>query len=118
MPYEIKGTMETKLSNPVELKLLKHFKAGAKRSKCELEFEIDSDFGLPGAITVTNKYDKEIFVEGFCIEGVVDIVCNSWIQPEKIDPEERIFFSNKVIFIAPIIHIIYFNTLLKALCMM
>ncbi|KAL9321209.1 hypothetical protein ACSQ67_013048 [Phaseolus vulgaris] len=88
-------TMETKLSNPVELKLLKHFKAGAKRSKCELEFEIDSDFGLPGAITVTNKYDKEIFVEGFCIEGVVDIVCNSWIQPEKIDPEERIFFSNK-----------------------
>ncbi|XP_017434832.2 linoleate 13S-lipoxygenase 3-1, chloroplastic [Vigna angularis] len=89
------GTMETKLSNPVELEFLKQFKVGAESSTYKVEFEIDSDFGFPGAITVTNKYDKEIFLEGFSIEGVADIVCNSWVQPEKIHPEDRVFFSNK-----------------------
>ncbi|XP_027932988.1 lipoxygenase 4, chloroplastic-like [Vigna unguiculata] len=88
-------TMETTLSNPVEFELLKQFKVRAERTTYKVEFEIDSDFGFPGAITVTNKYDNEIFLEGFSIEGVVDIVCNSWVQPEKIHPEERIFFSNK-----------------------
>lgn len=57
--------METKLSNPVELEMLKQFKVGAESSTYKVEFEIDSDFGFPGAITVTNKYDKEIFLEGF-----------------------------------------------------
>ncbi|KAG4971477.1 hypothetical protein JHK85_037898 [Glycine max] len=88
-------TMEPKLSNPVELEWLKCYKVGAERSTYKVEFEIDSDFGFPVAITVTNKYDKEIFLEGFSIEGVVDIACNSWIQPEKVHPEERVFFSNK-----------------------
>ncbi|WVY93562.1 hypothetical protein V8G54_032650 [Vigna mungo] len=88
-------TMQTKLSNPVELELLKQFKVGVESSTYKVEFEIDSDFGFPGAITVTNKYDKEIFLGDFSIEGVVDIVCNSWVQPEKIHPEERIFFTNK-----------------------
>lgn len=97
MPYEIVGTMEPKLSNPVALNWLKHFNVGDERSTYKVEFEIDSDLGFSGAITVTNKYDKEIFLEGFSIEGVVDIACNSWIQPEKVHPEERVFFSNKVI---------------------
>ncbi|TKY71700.1 Linoleate 13S-lipoxygenase 3-1 [Spatholobus suberectus] len=88
-------TMEPKLSNRVVLDLLKHFKVGEERSTYKVEFEIDSNFGFPGAITVTNKYNKEIFLEGISIEGVVDIACNSWVQPEKDHPEERIFFSNK-----------------------
>ncbi|KAL2341891.1 hypothetical protein Fmac_009831 [Flemingia macrophylla] len=88
-------TTETKLSNPVVFDWLKHFKIGAERSTCKVEFEIDSNFGFPGAVIVTNKYDKEIFLEGFSIEGVVDIACNSWVQPDKVHPEARIFFSNK-----------------------
>lgn len=98
MPYKIEGTMEPKLSNLAVLDWLKdfNFKVGAERSTYEVEFEIDSNFGLPGAITVTNKYDQEIFLEGIAIEGVVDITCNSWVQPEKVHPERRIFFSNKV----------------------
>lgn len=89
--------MEPKLSNRVVLHWLKQFEVGTERSTYKVEFEIDSDFGLPGAINVTNKYNKEIFLEGFSIEGVVDIVCNSWVQPEKVHPDKRIFFSNKVI---------------------
>ncbi|CAJ1961682.1 unnamed protein product [Sphenostylis stenocarpa] len=88
-------TRESKLSNPVELELLKRFKVGEESSTYKVEFEIDSDFGFPGAVTVTNKYDKEIFLEGFSLEGFVNITCNSWVQPQKIHPEERIFFSNK-----------------------
>ncbi|XP_061375574.1 lipoxygenase 4, chloroplastic-like [Gastrolobium bilobum] len=88
-------TMEPKLSNKAVLEWLKYYKVGAERSTYKVEFEIDSNFGFPGAITVTNKYDKEIFLEGFSIEGVMDIACNSWVQPEKIHPEKRIFFSNK-----------------------
>lgn len=85
-------TMKPKLSNRVVLDWLKQFKIGAERSTCKVEFEIDSDFGFPGAIIVTNKYNKEIFLEGFSIEGAVDIACKSWVQPDK----DRIFFSSKV----------------------
>lgn len=90
--------MESKLSNLAVLDWLKDFNVGAERSTYKVEFEIDSNFGFPGAIIVTNKYDKEIFLEGFSIEGIMDIPCNSWVQPEKDHPvEKRIFFSNKVI---------------------
>ncbi|KAJ1381888.1 PLAT/LH2 domain [Sesbania bispinosa] len=89
-------TLEPKLSNEVAvLDWLKHQKVGAERSTYKIEFEIDSNFGFPGAILVTNKYDKEIFLEGFSIEGVMDITCNSWVQPENVHPEKRIFFSNR-----------------------
>ncbi|KAK7412346.1 hypothetical protein VNO78_03801 [Psophocarpus tetragonolobus] len=91
-------TMEPKLSKRVVLDLFKHSKVNGydyERSTYKVDFEIDSDFGFPGAITVINKYDQEIFLEGLSIEGVVDIACNSWIQPEKVHPEERIFFTNK-----------------------
>lgn len=89
--------MEPKLSNRAVLDWLKDFKVGAERSTYKVEFEIDSNFGLPGAITVTNKYDEEFFLESVSIEGVVDIACNSWVQPEKVHLEKRIFFSNKVL---------------------
>lgn len=89
--------METKVSKPAVLDWWKHLKViEAERSTHRIEFEIDSNFGFPGAIIVTNKYEKEIFLEGFSIEGVVDIACNSWVQPEKVHLEKRIFFSNKV----------------------
>ncbi|KAJ1381887.1 PLAT/LH2 domain [Sesbania bispinosa] len=90
-------TLEPKLSNQAVLDWMKHLKVGAEteRSTYKIEFEIDSNFGLPGAILVTNKYDKEIYLECFSIEGVMDITCNSWVQPEKVPPEKRFFFSNK-----------------------
>jgi lipoxygenase len=70
---------------------------GDERSTYKVEFMVDSDFGVPGAITVVNKYQKEFFLESINIEGVVQFVCNSWVQPEKVNANKRIFFSNKVI---------------------
>ncbi|KAL5157300.1 Lipoxygenase 4, chloroplastic [Glycine soja] len=91
-------TMEPKLSNPVALNWLKHFNVGDERSTYKVEFEIDSDLGFSGAITVTNKYDKEIFLEGFSIEGACCGYCLQFLDSTlKVHPEERIFFSNKQI---------------------
>ncbi|WVZ25533.1 hypothetical protein V8G54_004077 [Vigna mungo] len=46
------------------------------------EFIVDSNFGEPGAITVTNKHQKEFFLESITIEGFatgpVHFPCNSW----------------------------------------
>ncbi|XP_014516440.1 linoleate 13S-lipoxygenase 3-1, chloroplastic [Vigna radiata var. radiata] len=63
------------------------------------EFIVDSNFGEPGAITVTNKHQKEFFLESITIEGFatgpVHFPCNSWVQARKDHPGKRIFFSNK-----------------------
>ena len=69
---------------------------GAESSSYKVEFIVDSDFGVPGAITVSNKYQKEFFLESITIEGVVQFVCNSWVQAEMVNAKKRIFFSNKV----------------------
>ena len=70
---------------------------GAERNTYKVEFIVDSDFGVPGAITVSNNYRREFFLESITIEGVVQFVCNSWIQAEMVNAKKRIFFSNMVI---------------------
>nr|GMD33718.1 linoleate 13S-lipoxygenase 3-1, chloroplastic-like [Ipomoea batatas] len=63
------------------------------------EFVVDSNFGVPGAITVTNKHQQEFFLESITIEGfacgAVHFPCNSWVQSKKNHPDSRIFFSNQ-----------------------
>ncbi|OMO76434.1 Lipoxygenase [Corchorus capsularis] len=61
----------------------------------EVQFVVDANFGVPGAILVTNKNQKEFYLESISIEGLVHFKCQSWVQPEKLHPEKRIFFSNK-----------------------
>lgn len=90
------GTKQANLSNEATLELSKINKTEGKQVSYKLEFQVDSNFGVPGAITVINKYQKELFLESVTIEGVVQFVCDSWVQPDKIHPEKRIFFSNKV----------------------
>ncbi|XP_054777049.1 lipoxygenase 3, chloroplastic-like [Prosopis cineraria] len=89
-------TMEPKVSKNAVLECMKDVKVGNPRTTYKVEFEIDSGFGLPGAITVLNKYEKELFLEDIVIEGIFHFPCNSWVQPEKLHPEKRIFFTNKV----------------------
>ncbi|KAG4976050.1 hypothetical protein JHK86_035524 [Glycine max] len=66
----------------------------AERVNYTTEFIVDSNFGVPGAITVTNKHQREFFLESITIEGFISAAvhfpCKSWVQGE------RIFFSNKV----------------------
>ncbi|WOL02641.1 putative lipoxygenase 6 [Canna indica] len=66
------------------------------------EFEVDADFGEPGAITVINRHQKEFFLESIVIQeeegitrGPIHFSCNSWVQSTKDLPGKRIFFSNK-----------------------
>lgn len=63
------------------------------------EFVVDSNFGVPGAITVANKHQQEFFLESMTIEGFacgpVHFSCNSWVQSRKDHPGKRIFFSNQ-----------------------
>ncbi|KAL2555030.1 Lipoxygenase 3 [Forsythia ovata] len=63
------------------------------------EFVVDSNFGIPGAITVINKHQQEFFLESITIEGFacgpVHFSCNSWVQSRKDHPGKRMFFSNQ-----------------------
>ncbi|XP_031262038.1 linoleate 13S-lipoxygenase 3-1, chloroplastic-like [Pistacia vera] len=71
----------------------------AERVHYTADFTLDSDFGMPGAITVTNKHQKEFFLETITIEGFacgpVHFHCNSWVQSNKDHPGKRIFFTNQ-----------------------
>uniref|UniRef100_A0A7N2LN51 Lipoxygenase n=1 Tax=Quercus lobata TaxID=97700 RepID=A0A7N2LN51_QUELO len=88
--------MEPKMSKEATLDWSKKKPTiGAERNTYKVEFIVDSDFGVPGAITVSNKYRREFFLESITIEGVVQFVCNSWIQAEMVNAKKRIFFSNK-----------------------
>lgn len=93
--------MKPKLSNEAILDWSKDLNLnliflGAEKSSYEVKFEVDPKFGMPGAITVSNKYEEELYLDSINIEGVVHIACNSWIQPDKDSSEKRIFFSTKV----------------------
>eukprot|EP01018_Ginkgo_biloba_P004876 Gb_16198 [translate_table: standard] len=71
----------------------------AEKVEYTADFTISSDFGLPGAIMVTNQHQKEFFLETVVLEGFlggpVYFPCNSWVHSKKDNPEKRIFFSNK-----------------------
>lgn len=95
-------TKKEKKSREAVLKdWLKKSNLKAERVVYTAEFTVDSSFGVPGAITVSNKHQKEFFLESIVVEGFacgpVHFVCNSWVQSRKDHPGKRIFFVNKVI---------------------
>jgi len=61
-----------------------------------VEFIVDPNFGVPGAITVANCYDNELFLESINIVQNISFTCKSWVQPNRLYPDKRIFFVNKV----------------------
>ncbi|XP_058078910.1 linoleate 13S-lipoxygenase 3-1, chloroplastic-like [Magnolia sinica] len=89
---------KAKVSQAVLKDWLQKANLRAERVKYTAEFTVDSSFGVPGAITVSNKHQKEFFLESIVIEGFacgpVHFVCNSWVQSRKDHPVKRIFFSN------------------------
>jgi lipoxygenase len=92
---------EPKRSKPAALRdWSKKSNLKAERVHYTAEFTVDSNFGVPGAITVSNKHQQEFFMESITIEGFacgpVHFPCNSWIQSKKDHPGKRILFSNKV----------------------
>ncbi|XP_021716538.1 linoleate 13S-lipoxygenase 3-1, chloroplastic-like isoform X1 [Chenopodium quinoa] len=77
----------------------KKSKLKAERVNYLAEFVVDSNFGLPGAILITNNHQQEFFLESITIEGFasgpVHFPCNSWVQSFKDIQTKRIFFHNK-----------------------
>lgn len=69
---------------------------GRRISTYKVEFLVDPDFGVPGAVTVVNGCDSEFFLETIDVAQSIHFACKSWVQPNKLDPEKRIFFINKV----------------------
>ncbi|GMH03811.1 hypothetical protein Nepgr_005650 [Nepenthes gracilis] len=73
----------------------------SERVNYTAEFIVDSNFGMPGAISLTNNHQQEFFVENITLEGFasgpVHFPCNSWVQSKKDLPGNgmRIFFFNK-----------------------
>ncbi|XP_075489809.1 LOW QUALITY PROTEIN: linoleate 13S-lipoxygenase 3-1, chloroplastic-like [Primulina tabacum] len=63
------------------------------------EFVVDSNFGTPGAILVSNKHQQEFFLESITVEGFprgpLHFPCDSWVQSNKHHPGKRVFFSNQ-----------------------
>eukprot|EP00262_Sarcandra_glabra_P002534 TRINITY_DN12927_c0_g1_i1.p1 TRINITY_DN12927_c0_g1~~TRINITY_DN12927_c0_g1_i1.p1 ORF type:complete len:911 (+),score=107.01 TRINITY_DN12927_c0_g1_i1:281-3013(+) len=93
-------TKSAKKSREAVLKdWLKKSNVKAERVVYTAEFAVNSSFGVPGAITISNKHQKEFFLESIVVEGFacgpVHFVCNSWVQSSKDHPGKRIFFSNK-----------------------
>ena len=97
----IEETKAPRKSNEAVLKdWSKKSNVKAERVNYTAEFMLNSNFGVPGAITVSNNHQMEFFLETITIEGFafspVHFPCNSWVQSRKDHPEKRIFFSNKV----------------------
>ncbi|GAB2293257.1 hypothetical protein Dimus_027462 [Dionaea muscipula] len=73
----------------------------SERINYTAEFVVNSNFGVPGAILVTNKHRQEFFLESITLEGFacgpIHFPCNSWVQSKKDLPGngKRIFFFNK-----------------------
>ncbi|CAM8937158.1 unnamed protein product [Rhodiola kirilowii] len=65
----------------------------------KIEFLADTNFGVPGAILVSNKHQQEFFLDSITIEGFycgpIHFPCNSWVQSQQDHPKKRNFFSNK-----------------------
>jgi len=45
---------------------------------------------------VANCYDNEFFLESINIVQNISFTCKSWVQPNRLYPDKRIFFVNKV----------------------
>ncbi|TVU45522.1 hypothetical protein EJB05_05011 [Eragrostis curvula] len=64
-----------------------------------VSFEWDESQGIPGAVLVKNHRSEEVFLKSLTLEGVpgkgtVVFIANSWIYPNNLYAQDRIFFAN------------------------
>ncbi|OMO89323.1 Lipoxygenase [Corchorus capsularis] len=72
----------------------------AKESWFAVSFDLDEEFGTPGAIVIRNNQASEFYLKNITLDdvngaGQIHFVCNSWIYPDNRYKKPRIFFSNK-----------------------
>ncbi|XP_070011926.1 linoleate 9S-lipoxygenase 5 isoform X2 [Nicotiana tabacum] len=71
---------------------------GNRGFQYELTFEVDRDFGLPGAFVIWNQHKHKFFLQSMSLQvtfrQMVHFECKSWIYPNHLTQKARIFFSN------------------------
>ncbi|XP_004510414.1 seed linoleate 9S-lipoxygenase [Cicer arietinum] len=72
---------------------------GARQDAFSINFEWDTDFGIPGAFYIRNYTQAEFFLVSVTLEDIpnretVQFVCNSWVYNFKNYKKDRIFFTN------------------------
>ncbi|XP_038714172.1 probable linoleate 9S-lipoxygenase 7 isoform X2 [Tripterygium wilfordii] len=81
---------------------LKHGKSSKhdsmKITKYKIAFHVDQDFGIPGALLITNQHKHKFFLKSASLEvfdnQTIHFDCRSWVYPFKQTKADRIFFSN------------------------
>lgn len=90
-----KGTLSEKAE-------LKHGKSkdenGTKTTTYRIKFQVESDFGIPGALLIQNKHKHKFFLRYAFLQlstnQLIHFDCNSWVYPLNKTSTPRIFFSN------------------------
>ncbi|XP_022150773.1 linoleate 9S-lipoxygenase 6-like [Momordica charantia] len=72
----------------------------AGESVFQVNFDLEDNFGLPGAFFIKNGHTSEFFLKSLTLEDVpgfgrIHFDCNSWVYPSGRYKKDRIFFANK-----------------------
>ncbi|KAI3461800.1 hypothetical protein Pfo_018463 [Paulownia fortunei] len=75
-----------------------HNDCGDKVLRYELEFNVEPDFGSPGALVMKNEHKHKFFLQSVSLQvydnQIIHFECNSWIYPFHLTKQDRIFFPN------------------------
>ncbi|GLJ05553.1 hypothetical protein SUGI_0020120 [Cryptomeria japonica] len=65
----------------------------------KISFKWNTSLGEPGAFLIRNEHPREFFLKSVTLDvtgrGKIRFQCNSWIWPERVDKNDRVFFANK-----------------------
>ncbi|XP_059065058.1 linoleate 9S-lipoxygenase A-like [Cryptomeria japonica] len=65
----------------------------------KISFKWNTNLGEPGAFLIRNEHPREFFLKSVTLDvpgrGKIRFRCNSWISPERVDKNDRVFFANK-----------------------
>ena len=73
---------------------------GEKIITYKIKFQVEQEFGIPGAILIKNKDKHRFFLQSASLSipnnQTIQFDCNSWVYPVKQTGADRVFFSNTV----------------------
>jgi lipoxygenase len=65
----------------------------------ESSFSVPAGFGEVGAVLFENEHHEELYIKTIHLHfpdaSVVTIPCDSWAHSKYVNPDKRIFFTNK-----------------------
>ncbi|KAK9282511.1 hypothetical protein L1049_005431 [Liquidambar formosana] len=72
---------------------------GTKIITYQLKFNVEPDFGIPGAFVINSQHKHKFFLQSVALEvpdhpQIIHFDCNSWVYPVRKTKVDRLFFSN------------------------